>query len=173
MSVDNPGPSPISPGVPVAGVPATPVVPVAAEPRHVQHANPPSANRIVAGIFGSLLLLIGAFGFTATGSNFIGAEGALFLGIFEVNGLENLIHIVTGLVLLLASRNLATLAARTNIGVGAFYLIFGIVGPLIQGEANVFAFNAADQVFYIFTAVVLIGSGVFFDRNLDSREVPI
>ena len=75
-----------------------------------------------------LLLLIGAFGFTATGENLIEADGAQFLGALEVNGLDTAIHIVAGLVLLLASRTFITGADQ----------VFYIVSAVLLLAAGVF-----------------------------------
>jgi hypothetical protein len=63
-------------------------------------------------IVGLVLLLVGAFGFVSdshfdTGE---GVDGDLFLG-FEVNGIHNLIHVASGLVLLAASPRRASARA--------------------------------------------------------------
>ena len=62
-----------------------------------------SPNRLVATIFGAVYILVGLLGFAVTGGvGFIATEGGLLLGIFEVNPLHNIAHLLIGAALLIA-----------------------------------------------------------------------
>ena len=62
-----------------------------------------SPNRLVATIFGAVYVLVGLLGFAVTGGvGFIATEGGLLLGIFEVNPLHNIAHLLIGAALLIA-----------------------------------------------------------------------
>ncbi len=68
-------------------------------------------------IIGVILIAIGLFGFF---NNPI-------LGLFKVNVLHNLVHLGTGLIFVIASRNMAMQANKTF---GVAYIIVGIIGFL-------------------------------------------
>jgi hypothetical protein len=111
---------------------------------------------------GAALLLAGIAGFFAdaafdTGSNI---QGDKLLGIFEVNGIHNLIHIASGLLLLAASPKRAS-AKLVAIGFGAVYGIVAIIG-LIDGETvlGLIPINSADNILHIALALVGILAGV-------------
>lgn len=88
-----------------------------------------SPNRLVATIFGAVYLLVGLLGFAVTGGvGFIATEGGLLLGIFAVNPLHNIAHLLIGAALLVAGLANARAAKGVNTTVGAVYLLLGIVG---------------------------------------------
>ena len=90
-----------------------------------------SPNRLVAVIFGAVYVLVGLLGFAFTGGvGFIATQGGLLLGIFEVNPLHNIAHLLIGAALLIAGLSNARAAKGVNITVGAVYLLLGIVGLL-------------------------------------------
>src|SRR4029453_3760600 len=67
--------------------------------RHLMRNSP---NRIVATVFGAVYVLVGLLGFAVTGGvGFIATEGGLLLGIFQVNPLHNVAHILIGAALLI------------------------------------------------------------------------
>jgi hypothetical protein len=127
-----------------------------------------SPNRIVATVFGAVYLLVGVLGFTATsGVGFVSTDGGLLLGIFEVNPLHNIAHLLIGAALLVAGLANARAAKAVNTTVGAVYLLLGIVGFfLVNTAANILALNTADHFLHLASAVVLLGVGVGAERNL-------
>lgn len=95
-----------------------------------------SPNRIVATVFGAVYLLVGLLGFAVTGGvGFIATEGGLLLGIFAVNPLHNIAHLLIGAALLVAGLANARAAKGVNTTVGAVYLLLGIVGFFLVGTA--------------------------------------
>jgi hypothetical protein len=99
---------------------------------------------------GATLLLAGVLGFIAdssfdTGDNIQGDD----LVVFEVNGWHNLVHILSGVVLLASYRRWDT-ARNVAIGFGLVYGIVTIIG-LVDGETvlGLLPVNAADNVLHI------------------------
>ena len=127
-----------------------------------------SPNRIVATVFGAVYLLVGLLGFAVTGGvGFISNEGGLLLGIFEVNPLHNIAHLLIGAALLIAGLANARAAKGVNTTVGAVYLLLGIVGFFLTGTAaNILALNVPDHFLHLASAVVLLGVGLGTERNV-------
>lgn len=129
-----------------------------------------SPNRLVATIFGAVYLIIGALGFAVTaGVGFIATEGGLLLGIFEVNPLHNIAHLLIGAALLIGGLKSVTAAKAVNIVVGAVYLLLGVVGFFLVGTAlNILALNTFDHFLHLVSALVLLGVGLGAERGVRS-----
>ncbi|WP_150957959.1 DUF4383 domain-containing protein [Microbacterium testaceum] len=127
-----------------------------------------SPNRLVATVFGAVYLLVGLLGFAVTGGvGFIATQGGLLLGIFEVNPLHNIAHLLIGGALLVAGLANARAAKGVNTTVGAVYLLLGIVGFFLVGTAaNILALNVPDHFLHLASAVVLLGVGLGTERNV-------
>ena len=125
-----------------------------------------SPNRVIATIFGAVYLLVGALGFAYTGGvGFVATQGGLILGIFEVNPLHNIAHLLIGAALLIAGLSSAVAAKTVNIVVGAAYLLLGIVGFFLAGTgANILALNTPDHFLHLASAIVLLGVGLGAER---------
>jgi hypothetical protein len=142
-------------------------------PRHPPHHNGghiimrKSPNRIVAAVFGVVYLLVGALGFAATGGvDFVATEGGLLLGIFEVNPLHNIAHLLIGAALLAGALAGVRAAKTVNIVVGAAYLLLGIIGFFIADtDLNVLALNTADHFLHLASALVLLAVGFAADKD--------
>lgn len=126
-----------------------------------------SPNRLLGIVFGAVYILIGLLGFTvSSGVDFLATEGGLLLGIFQVNPLHNLAHILIGAALLIAGLSGVRAAQATNSVVGAAYLLLGFAGLFLIGTAlNILALNAADNVLHLGSAVILLAVGLGADRR--------
>jgi hypothetical protein len=109
---------------------------------------------------GLTLLLAGVLGFIVnsdfdTGSNVQGDE----LVVLEVNGIHNLVHLASGLVLL-ASAGKRAIAKTVAIAFGLVYGVVTIIG-LIDGETvlGLLPVNAADNVLHIALSVLGLIAG--------------
>jgi hypothetical protein len=124
-----------------------------------------SPNRLIATVFGAVYLLVGLVGFAVTaGIGFFSTEGANLI-IFEVNPLHNVIHLAIGAALLSAGLKNVQLARTVNAGVGAVYLLVGILGQfLLSSPLNIIALNGADNVLHLASAVLLLGVGLSMDK---------
>jgi hypothetical protein len=129
-----------------------------------------SPNRLVATIFGAVYILVGLLGFAVTGGvGFLATEGGLLLGIFMVNPLHNIAHLLIGAALLIAGLVSARAAKTVNIVVGAAYLLLGIVGFFLVGTAlNILALNTFDHFLHLASALVLLGVGLGAERAVRS-----
>src|SRR5918994_488606 len=120
---------------------------------------------------GLSLLLAGILGFFADASfdTGDGIQGDELLSIFEVNGIHNLIHVASGLLLLAASPKRAS-ARAVAIAFGLVYGVVTIIG-LIDGEdvLGLIPVNPADNVLHIALSVLGLVTG-FISRGRD--DVP-
>ncbi|HEY8589127.1 MAG TPA: DUF4383 domain-containing protein [Naasia sp.] len=138
---------------------------------NVKPALTKSPNRLVATIFGAVYLLVGLLGFIVVGGggSFAGPEGALLLGIFQVNHLHNIAHLLIGAALLIAGLSSVSAAKSVNGIVGAAYLLLGIVGFFLAADpespANFLALNTADHFLHLASAVVLLGVALGADKS--------
>ncbi|MEV8370502.1 DUF4383 domain-containing protein [Microbacterium sp. NPDC064584] len=126
-----------------------------------------SPNRLIATIFGAVYILVGLLGFAVTGGvGFLATEGCLLLGIFMVNPLHNVAHLLIGAALLIAGLTSARAAKGVNITIGAAYLLLGIVGFFLVGTAlNILALNTFDHFLHLASAIVLLGVGLGAERG--------
>jgi hypothetical protein len=125
-----------------------------------------SPNRLIATVFGAVYLLVGLVGFAVTsGIGFFSTEGANLI-IFEVNPLHNVIHLAIGAALLYAGLKNIPTARTINAGVGAVYLLVGILGLfLLSSPLNIIALNGADNVLHLASAVLLLGVGLSVEKT--------
>lgn len=128
-----------------------------------------SVNRIVGVIFGGVYVVVGLLGFAVTsGVGFIARDGSLLLGIFEVNPLHNVVHLLIGAALLIAGLANTRAAKGMNGTVGAVYLLVGIVGFFIADTAaNILALNTADHILHLGSALLLLGVSFGADRGTE------
>ncbi|KGJ72874.1 hypothetical protein GY21_12555 [Cryobacterium roopkundense] len=127
-----------------------------------------SPNRLIGTIFGAVYLLVGLLGFAYTGGvSFVATSGGLILGIFEVNPLHNVAHLLIGAALLIAGLSSVSAAKATNTTIGAVYLLLGIVGFFLVGTSlNILALNTADHFLHLASAIVLLGVGLGADKSV-------
>lgn len=127
-----------------------------------------SPNRMIATVFGAVYLLVGLLGFAYTGGvSFVATSGGAILGIFEVNPLHNVAHLLIGAALLIAGLSSVSAARATNTTIGAVYLLLGIVGFFLVGTSlNILALNTADHFLHLASAIVLLGVGLGADKSV-------
>jgi hypothetical protein len=122
-----------------------------------------SVNSTVAAVFGAVYALVGLAGFLVT-DTFAGQEGDSLLG-FQVNGLHNVVHLLIGLGLLAASRQLRT-ARSANLAIGGTYVALALLGPFITGtDLNVVALNGADHGLHAVSGLLLLAVGLAADKE--------
>jgi hypothetical protein len=120
-------------------------------------------NVLVGGVFGVVYLLVGLLGFTVSGGHgFAATDGGKLLGLFMVNPLHNIAHLLIGALLVLAAtRGGEAAASRMNTLVGGLYLVLGVIGLFIlNNDVNILALNGADNVLHFGSAAVLLAVGL-------------
>ncbi|MCW2635837.1 MAG: hypothetical protein JWQ99_2204 [Blastococcus sp.] len=122
--------------------------------------------------FGAIYLLVGIVGFLVTGfDNFAGNEQSeKLLGIFMINPLHNIVHLLIGIAGLVLSRTLA--GARTfgwllAVGYGAAF-IYGLIAS--GKEWDFLNINAGDNVLHLLSAVVGLVIALLPVRNAVSHR---
>jgi hypothetical protein len=127
-----------------------------------------SLNQTLALVFGAVYTLVALIGFFVADTfadTGIDPEEGKILGIFEVNHLHNLVHLLIGLALLAASRRHDT-ARGANLAIGATYLVVGLLGLfLLDSDANILALNGADNVLHLLSGALLAGVALTQDKN--------
>src|SRR4051812_40446601 len=87
-----------------------------------------SLNETVGYAFGAIYVVVGIIGFFVKSTDgFAGDDGGKLLGIFGVNGLHNIVHIVIGLALLAAARAGVNAARSMNLTIGVVYVLLGVL----------------------------------------------
>ena len=107
--------------------------------------------RIAAIVLGIIFVLIGLLGFF---SNPV-------LGLFEVNTAHNLIHIISGIVLLAGAYSSLGSSMALKI-IGIVYAIVAILGFFLVTDGMLLGFiamNTADQWLHVVLAVVILAAG--------------
>jgi Domain of unknown function (DUF4383) len=134
-----------------------------------------SPNRIIGTLFGAVYLLVGIIGFfwstgTAFASPSVGGGHAIF-GLFEVNPLHNVLHLIVGAALLIAGVSTASAAKATNTTIAVIYLLLGVVGFFLaapdNGDSalNFLSLNTPDHFLHLASGLVLLVTGVGADKR--------
>lgn len=123
-------------------------------------------NKIVGIGFGAIYVLVGLLGFSVTGlSGIASTDGGLLLGLFMVNPLHNIVHVLVGTLLIVGGSASIRANRRVNTTVGVVYLLVFALGLAAQGStANILALNTADHGLHLASALLLVGVGLGADR---------
>lgn len=106
--------------------------------------------RLIAAVLGAIYLLLGIVGF---------ALGTPLLGLFDVNDLANLVHVVIGLSLLYGVTSTAT-AIRITRRIGAILVVLGLLGFLSADGAGFMPLGGNDIWLRLSTGAVLLANGI-------------
>ena len=95
-----------------------------------------SVNGLVALVFGAVFVVVGLAGFLVSGGHpAVGTTGGALLGLFQVNVLHNLVHLLIRAVMIPAALP-GDLAARgVNRAGGPLYLVLFVAGLFVVGTA--------------------------------------
>jgi hypothetical protein len=119
--------------------------------------------QLYAGVAGATLVLAGIVGFFYSAS--FGSPGdvdAMF-GIFDVNGWQNVVHILTGSVGLVAFAAGAGAARQCALGLGAAYLVIAVWGFVTGGDDSILGIvpvNSADNVLHLLVGLAGLAAGL-------------
>jgi len=126
-------------------------------------------NQIVATVFGAVYLVVCVLGFLVASHGFAATTGGKLVGLFEVNPLHNIAHLLIGAVLVSSGRSLASARAASTV-IGAAYLLLGVVGLFIlSSDVNILALNSWDNVLHFVSAALLLAAGVCADKRTSVR----
>ncbi len=124
-------------------------------------------NTLAAFAFGAVFVLVGLAGFFVTGGHHaVGQDGGKLLGLFQVNVVHNLVHLVVGAVMIGAAISGVRAAKAVNLLFGAVYLAVFVFGLFALGNAlNFLALNGADNGLHLALGAVLLAAGLTLDRR--------
>jgi Domain of unknown function (DUF4383) len=119
-----------------------------------------SPAKLYATVVGTVLTIGGIVGFFYSASFGSPGEVDKVLGIFEVNGWHNVVHLATGLLGLVA----VGYAARAYaLGMGFLYLVLAIWGLIIGGGDSILGVvpvNSADNVLHLVLGIAGLAAGL-------------
>src|SRR4051812_39681613 len=110
----------------------------------------------VAMVFGVVFLLVGILGVVSPGGMSMGANAApgMILGVFPVNLLHNVVHILFGVWGLLAARSFAGAKLYTQVG-GVVYIVLAICGWLLPDTFGLLPNGGANIWLHLVVGVIL------------------
>ena len=116
--------------------------------------------RRVALVFGIVLVLVGILGLVSAGGMEMGADPAagMLLGMFPVNLLHNIVHLLFGIWGLVASRSFAGAKLYAQVG-GVVYILLAICGLVIPTPFGFIPIGGADIGLHAVLGLVLAGIG--------------
>lgn len=130
--------------------------------------------RLVAAVFGAVYLLVGVLGFLGeplvTGGapdNMQSATGNL-LGIFPINAIHNVVHLLIGAALLygaFAGRGAAIGVLKV---IGVVYLLVGVLGIIAPDTFGLMPIGGADIFLHLASGAIFLAAA-FMDSD-DRRE---
>jgi hypothetical protein len=116
----------------------------------------PSTGQRLALVIGAAYVLVGVLGFAVTGfDDFAGVTGEKLLGVFEINPLHNVVHLLIGfggLALWRTRESAKAYGAALVAGYGATFA-YGLFAAGRDSAANFLSLNAADNGLHLLSAV--------------------
>lgn len=107
-------------------------------------------SRLLAVLFGIAFIFAGVAGFMPAFTN----NGAL-LGIFEINSMHNIAHIVSGVIAIMAATSYKYSKLFFKI-FGLLYTLLAIVGFVRSGDLYLMHVNFADNLLHLVVGIVAI-----------------
>ena len=122
-----------------------------------------SPAQLYALVFGVVLVAAGIMGFFYSSDFAAPGDVDAVLGILNVNGWHNVVHIATGALGLLAATGGYYYARQYAFGLGAVYILVTILGFIAGDGGNIFGFipvNTEDNVLHLLIGIAGIGAGL-------------
>ncbi|AHE68152.1 DUF4383 domain-containing protein [Legionella oakridgensis] len=120
-----------------------------------------SIERSLAIIFGLVFILVGIAGFVPN----LLTDGNLLMGLFMVDPIHNSVHLLSGIIALIAAST--TVFSRLYFQIfGTVYGIVALIGFITGGNLIVMHMNIADNFLHLIIAVVALFIGFFMRRKM-------
>ena len=129
------------------------------------HAGRTTAQ-LAALVIGGGFILVALLGFFTSGMNMDAdpATASKLLGIFPVNALHNVVHLLFGIWGIMAARTHG--AARSYcIGAGAIYALLAVAGWFVPNGFGLVPIGGADVWLHVVLAAALLAVGLTSDRD--------
>jgi hypothetical protein len=123
-----------------------------------------SPSQVYALVIGATLTVAGIVGFfyNASFGSGAGTSRDAVLGILDVNGWHNVVHIASGAIGLLVARSYAG-SRGYALGLGAVYLVVALLGFLAGDGGEIFSLvpvNTEDNFLHLLIGIAGVGAGV-------------
>ncbi|MDQ2629405.1 MAG: DUF4383 domain-containing protein [Actinomycetota bacterium] len=128
---------------------------------------------LYAGLIGAVLLVAGIIGFFYSASFGSPGDREAVLGILDVNGWHNLVHLASGALGLLAFASGPAASRTYALAFGAVYIVVAIWGFIIgSGESilSIIPINTEDNVLHLILGVLGIGAYAASDPEAAHRR---
>jgi hypothetical protein len=113
----------------------------------------------VAQIFGWIFVLVAIWGFFVGGGSMeTGPDAPTILGLFPVNVLHNLAHLLLGVWGILAARSFSGARAYARIA-GVLYIVLAILGLVEPAAFELIPLGGADIGLHAVLGIILAGAG--------------
>lgn len=128
-----------------------------------------STTQRLSQVFGIVFILVGLIGFAVTGGSMDAsmATAPKLLGLFPLNVLHNLVHLLFGVWGVLGARTLGG-AKNYLMGAGIIYLVLAICGYVVPDGFGLVPLGGADIGLHALLGVVLLAAGLATARNADT-----
>jgi hypothetical protein len=116
----------------------------------------------LAMIFGIVFILVAVLGFMSTGMSNMDADPATapkILGMFPVNVLHNVVHLLFGVWGLIAARTFAGAKSYCTIG-GAIYLLLAVIGFVSPTTFGLIPIGGNDIWLHAVLGIALLAAGL-------------
>jgi len=113
---------------------------------------------LVARVFGAIFVLVGLLGFVP--NPIVSPDG-----LFAVNTMHNLVHLLTGAAFLAGAQ--FGYARKTTIGIGIYYVAVTLIGFLTKSDMmlGLIHINVADRWLHAGLAVAILSAGLLFTSS--------
>ena len=133
------------------------------------HYSPAS---LYAGLIGAVLLLAGIAGFFYSAS--FGAPGEVdaVIGVLDVNAWHNIVHILSGVLGLVAFRAGLEASRTYALAFGLVYLVVAIWGLILGDQESILGFlpvNTEDNILHLILGVLGIGAYLATSQRGEER----
>jgi len=127
----------------------------------------------VAMVFGVVFIIIGVLGFTVPGGMAMGdaANAPKLLGLFPVNLLHNLVHILFGVWGLAAARSFSGAVAYCKLG-GMIYLALAVIGLVAPTTFGLIPLGGNDVFLHTALGVLLVWAGFMAKEETTTTSAP-
>ena len=127
----------------------------------------------VAMVFGVVFIIIGVLGFTVPGGMAMGdaANAPKLLGLFPVNLLHNLVHILFGVWGLAAARSFSGAVAYCKLG-GMIYLALAVIGLVAPTTFGLIPLGGNGVFLHTALGVLLVWAGFMAKEETTTASAP-
>ncbi|HET9334623.1 MAG TPA: DUF4383 domain-containing protein [Gemmatimonadota bacterium] len=113
----------------------------------------------VAQVFGWIFVLVAAWGFFVSGGSMeAGSDAPAILGLFPVNVLHNLAHLLLGIWGILAARSFGGAKTYAQIA-GVLYILLAVLGYVDPTAFGTMPLGGGDIALHVVLGIVLAGVG--------------